>query len=472
MKNEFDNKLTDRGWRSMRRLLDREMPEQRRRRYVIWWPFALLLLSLAGAGGRWWYQAANRPAPAAPVAAPKMTAPVVTTGGGVSVPVEIAGTANSGPGAGNDAKSGIDRQANGTVERRSVKETSREAGTAERRSAQAIREAAFRDPGIAGGGKPALPQAVQPFGENKKIVASSLALVYPAEAIEMNNGDTPALSAPDAFYFEKIKPLPPLNAQKSIVAQTVTASEGCLVGSTVKKHKNTPRWSLGLFAGLASETFSALNGISAGAAVNWQFARRWGVRSGLQYAHYRLSTDQRPVVSLAGLDYTKATGTIVQNSNSSGGGSTPASSASTTVLVPVERLRQLEMPVLAYWQPLRPLRVFAGVSVAYTLSSQASQLNYANNNQVYEASDPSALKNLNALATDKLPRLKTNWQVGAGYRIGRHFELDAFYRNNLGNNPATTDAANLDAYGGFIPDASSGSKGSSHYFLLNGIWFF
>ena len=234
---------------------------------------------------------------------------------------------------------------------------------------------------------------------------------------------------------------------------------------TIKKQATPKHWSFGMTAGLASERFSKLNGFPAGAAVDWQFARKWGLRSGLQYAQYRLSDAERPVVTLDVNSYSEATDNYISFSGSPN--NDPYFDPS--VLVPVEQLKQLEMPVLAWWQPIRPLRIFGGFTTTYNLSAQASQQNYSNN-QFYYANTKVAQDNLNELTSNTLSRWQMNWQVGAGIRIGRHFELDALYKQGF----SKTTSAQFDTDPNSLYDQQwqPRSVGAAHYFLLNGIWFF
>lgn len=464
MKNEFDNKLTDKGWLSMRRLLDREMPERRRRRFV-WWPLALLLLSLAGASSWWlWRQSKTVPVVSPPTEAPKVSEPVVNA----ENQREPGFPAVVGVPANNKRRSSIF----GKEQQPLVQPLTRSVvGVPANNGKENVsgRNPIFREEALGENTKRGGEQVpANPSIEPDKVVASPLNLVYPPEAAEISEASNSTDLSQNTVKIETLEPLP---ARSPDIAGIVTSSESSATSGTIIKKKNDVRWSFGLAAGLASDNFSSLNGFSAGGAVDWRFAGKWGLRSGLQYAQYRLSTDEQPVVSLAAVDYADATGNLVLNS----GTSYPSPSQdldSVSVFVPVERLRQLEMPLLAYWQPLRALRIYGGISVAYNLSAQASEQNYSGN-QYYYAKTQDAKDNLNKLAVSNIQRWQTNLQTGLGLHLGKHFELGAFYKYGLSDLKNGADPGSFDAsFTGGGATESTGQKGATHYFLLNGIWFF
>ena len=436
MKNEFDNKLTDKGWRSMRSLLDREMPEQRRRRRFVWWLSALLLLPV-GLGGWWiWKDTESAPTPTVPEKAPHVQKPALQAG---NQPIRMEST----PG---ETRSQADAIGNTPVSAKGN---------------MAIDEQPHQAP------------AVTETKSSNTTIASTAVLIPDALPIPTSGGNDPmsVLQPVPALltYAPDVLPqsTPAIHSDKPI--GTNPAPVAAFLPETVKKAIGPKRWTLGAGAGLFSENFTAINGFSAGATLNWQFARKWGLRSGLQFAQYRLAANDRPVVTLDAYEYTKATGNLLDL------GTTPISDPVSEVLVPVERLRKLEIPVLAYWQPLRRLRVFSGVTTAYTLSAQASEKNYASNG-VYYADDQLAKSNLNSLTSKTLTRWQLGWQLGAGVLIGKHLELSAFYKRGLSYFDAG-DQAKFEALdnGSFTGQNSSPLKtgnSSNSCFSINGIWFF
>ncbi len=464
MKNEFDNKLTDKGWQSMLHLLDREMPEQRRRRRFAWWLFALFLLPLAGAGG-WWVLRDSEPVDSAPeLETPKVSEP-------------IAESSKNFPKVDNSAFSASGIEANGqdpTNREVALTDNTKHGGEdlttfSRKRSGTNLNNhpatpphSVFSPSGGEASGQDTANREVA-LGENTKHGGEMMFSVNTERSGEnlttfKKLSNLNSLSVVPQFVENEIKNAPKLSTVEPSIA------------ATTKKHTEPKRWHFGLSSGLASENLSALNGFTAGAAIDWQFARKWGLRSGLHYGAYRLSAEERPVVSLDAFDYEEATGNSVDNLNT-GNPSTPNASDPGSVLVPIERLRQLEIPLLAYWQPLRPLRIFGGFSLGYSLSTQASEQNYASG-QLYYANTQDAKSNLNDLAVNNLPRWRTALQTGIGLRFGKHFELDAFYRHGMsGLNKADDTQDNFNPASPNYLSAQSGDF-KNRYFLLQGIWFF
>ena len=441
MKNEFDNKVTDKGWQSMRRLLDLEMPEQRRRRRFGWWPFALLLLPLGGLGG-WWF--AGQPEPEnvtlPPVQAPKLAEPVVT--------IE-KNTEKHDPNSSRTIYSS-DEFSHSSDDSKSSGELSNQSNHSPNNPTSSY--ATFSSDDLK-----SPDESSNPSPNNSKSTYATHSSDDSKSSAELPK-DFPPL--PTSLQFIEKNSKNPINPVPVVA----------YLPEKIKKQPSPKRGSFGLSAGLTSEGFSSLNGFSAGTAVDWRFARKWGLRSGLQYAQYRLPASRRPIVSLEAADYTNATG----NSLNLGGGATPAADQISEVLVPVERLRKLEMPLSAYWQPFRFLRIFSGATTAYTLSAQASEQNYANNSQIVVAGDQLAQKNLNDLTASTLSRWSLDWQIGTGVVIGRHLELNVSYRSAFDNKRDNASDLLFDPgnFSGSSADPQLRSVDANSWFHFTGIWFF
>ncbi len=442
MKNEFDNRLTDKGWRSMRGALDREMPRKRRRRPVAWWWLGvLILIPLAGAGGWWWYrsgkpaQSPDRP----PVEKEVARQPVVDAGSNEG---QIEINTNVQPDKPVTALSAISSAVG--VNKNAFTPTDPDNG----------REEAIGSPdGSPTATSPETPVFTASMPEVSGLPAKMTLLVALPEKERYLRFETSAK---------------PVFSQVSPVEQT-----------GIKKKLNTPRrWSVGLMAGINSENLSGLNGFSSGIAVDWQPLRKWGLRTGIQYARYRPSAQERPVVSLDNTEYADATGNfaVIQDvGNNPGTGNPSTDQSNQKVLVPVDRLQRLEMPLLAFWQPVRSLRLFGGATVSRNLSTDASKQNYANN-KIYVADNKSALENLNNLTSSNLPRWRINTLFGAGLHLGKHFELGVFYQPSFGRsgNGANADSSFNGSFNGSAwPLAgNAGSADLQSRFFLNGILFF
>ncbi|MBK7936920.1 MAG: outer membrane beta-barrel protein [Lewinellaceae bacterium] len=450
MKNEFDNRLTDKGWRSMRQVLDREMPEKRKRRPLIWWWMgAVLLLSLAGAGGWQLHKSAQpKQAPAVPVLKPAPPEPVVQSGDGKkhqtfpsSRPAEPSGPTLTGAFNTAHAKTGANTTA-APANKNPEPATTKSPGTGDPIQVDAI-------PVPVGGPMPEMIVETTPATSMSK--ASPLSPL-PGKLFAMRSQkiNAPALA-----------PITWNNADKT------------------QKHRSPARWSFGLSAGANTERFSSINGFSAGLVADWKPFRKWGFRAGIQYARYKPSAEKRPVVSLGNSEYVEATGnfSVIQDVviPTDTMITTPASQNSESgVLVPVDRLHRLEMPLLTFWQPARFLRLYGGITTSYNLSTKASEQNYANN-KIYFADSKDAINNLNDLTASNLPRWHADLTFGAGVRVGKHLEFNAFYQPRLGSSPNDTS---LDFFGASNGNGSyqlssqSLSTNATSRFFLNGILFF
>lgn len=463
MKNEFDNKLTDKGWSRMQHLLNREMPVQRRRRFV-WWPWLLLLLLGSGAGG-WWLsqkaaadQPATEPAIRPKTAEPVVAAPAASTGGIRPANTAPSATAAQAPQAGVKTQQTTQPSisAKGLTENRMATPATTPLQTTEKQGFSLQ--------------KPVVRNSIG-TSELKPVPVSSSDASGIAEAPVTILPESPLATATIAQKMLSLTALPPANVligpkSQATVLRKVDAP---LTTTTVKPAPQLKRWSFGASAGISSGDFTALNSFSVGALTEFRLSRRWGLRGGLQFAQYNLSAGERPVVSVDAQEYNKATGNDVQDVNIG----LPSSVSQTTVYVPLERTKRLEIPILAYWQPLGGLRMLGGISAGYLLSTRASEMNYANN-QLYLAADQDALSNLSALTARSTSRWNLDWQLGLGWRFGKHFELNAFYKHQFNMNAVKAEGQ-FDP-NGFGTNAVGDNAGTTNYttpsFQLHGIWFF
>jgi hypothetical protein len=454
MNNDIDNKLTDKGWQAMREVLDREMPVQRRRRPVFWWWLGVLLLfPLLLTGGWLWYNQAfgpgniqqtrpvTQPAPRKQASADDSPLAEQVRAPGAAMPLT---TESASPSPANRQASQKGSTPN-PMDIPRLKQTN--AGQA------------FMDQNIV-----ALPGDPAQQRETPRS--------YPVEALPgTDNATLPPVEQKIANGVE-ILPSTAL-PELSIAARAPNFMlVNTPVSTRVHADKTGPRLSFGAMAGMHTDRFTAINGFSAGAVMDWQLASKWGLRTGMQYAQYNPATSSRPYVALEDNIYANATGNFDVVLDNLATPATSPDSQPNPVLVPVDRIGRLEMPVLAYWQPLRPLRIFAGVTGSYSLSLKTSRQGFANA-KVYNADSPSAEKNLSSLATEVLPRWNINLMFGTGFRIGRHFELDAFYRPGFAAGKGF-DAAEITGQnnGAFESSAGPRSVDASSWFFLNGILFF
>ncbi len=182
-------------------------------------------------------------------------------------------------------------------------------------------------------------------------------------------------------------------------------------------------WSYGILAGLNSERLPRVNGGVAGLVIDWQPLRRWGLRAGLQYAVQRLAVDESLVTVISEEAYESTSNSLALFDNSGNYGNIgDFSSINTDILASVRRIHRIEAPLLAYWQPRRALRVYAGASLNHTFLAQTSSRILADN-QVFKVA--TGRDEINRLATERLQTWQVKWQGGLGYRIGRRAEINA-----------------------------------------------
>ncbi|HRI61325.1 MAG TPA: hypothetical protein PK228_16410, partial [Saprospiraceae bacterium] len=265
MKNEFDNNLTDKGWTSMRRLLDREMPEQRRRRFA-WWLFGLLLLPLAGLGGWWLWQQSNPvPAVAPPTEAPKVSEPVVRAENALLSPDESEYPLRLESSSGDNNVSSQNLQSHVSA-----------LGENTRRSEEKVVKSESTSVNGNNMGGQNLKSHPSALGENTRrgedVVSSTstpLTLKEHDAASENPTVTTQLVLYEPVLNIEKIEPLALLPPRQKTVAEAKQVETPFTGDAVIKKKDNKTRWSFGLAAGLATEQFSSLNGYSAGGAVDW-----------------------------------------------------------------------------------------------------------------------------------------------------------------------------------------------------------
>ena len=444
MKQDLDHKLTDKGWADMRKALDREMPERKKRRPVFWWWFGALLLLLAG-GGMW--ALFERSQPQYPVPPPEVEPKAVQPV--VSVPE-------------NEDKVTIDQ-----AESEIKPGTAGHSQNAALASDPAVRQNKPATTNVNDTPMSPMPAITLPDVANTGVVSN-----------RENADHVVATGAPGTKATPSLSALPVeislLSAQRSfdmpVFATAIPPSK-----STVKPHKNA-RWSFGLAAGLRSESFSAVNGFSAGMVLDWQPARKWGLRTGLQYAQYRATGSRPPIIAVNNDQYANATGNlnVVPNFADSLGnpwnGAGTSDTNGTPVLIPVKKLHKLEMPLLAFWQPVRPLRLYGGITATYNLSARASEQNYANET-VFTASNAKELESINSLTSEVLPRFNIEAMLGLGFRFGKRMELNVFYRPAFGNDHSDAVQSNAFLDNSGVNWQPRGTD-SRHLFFLNGILFF
>ncbi len=294
----------------------------------------------------------------------------------------------------------------------------------------------------------------------------------PANTDNFEEANAATLLLPAALPFHAVE----TEQTRSLTdTRTFAATPGSNEAS-IKPLQATPRWGFGLTSAVSTEQFSSLNGLSAGITADWRFARKWGLRTSLLYTRYRPSENKQPVVAVeqtlynnaTGLftdPYTPGTGVVTSNADLQDG----------YVYIPLRKFQQMEMPVMAWWQPIRPLRLYSGVSVNYTFLGQSAAQNFVDN-AVVSLDTNKSQRDAGQVATDELQRWQLDYQLGMGWRLGRHFEVSAFWRSPV-RKIFTRQNDLLNSYNSATEQFSSISTTNSQLprtgrFILQGSWFF
>lgn len=472
MREDQDKKLADKGWQSMQQLLDREMPVEQKRRPFIWWWFGLLLLPLAILGSRaWWQSEPALPAESAP-AVLKTERPVVqqVIENQPAVPEKALVRSDNRP-ATQSAKNADETRV-----------AARQLPAVSRPQRVSVAQAPIRSSSASVQvSEVQINTTTSSPVENIAVAntsASETAAFLPDNAAPANTISIPAETAAAPFLPIALPFHAAETEQTRSLADTRTfaAAPGASEAS-VKPLQTSPRWAFGLTSAVSTDQFSSLNGVSAGITTDWRFARKWGLRTSLLYTRYRPSASKQPVVAVDRVVYDNATGFFPGSYTPpiTGGNNSTADLQEGYVYIPLRKLHQVEMPFMAWWQPVRPLRLYSGVSVNYTFLGQSAEQNFVENAIVSLDSNKSQ-RDAGQVATDELKRWQLNYQLGLGWRLGRHVELSAFWcspvrkiftrQNDLLNsyNSNTEQFSDISTTDTQLPRTGR--------FVLQGSWFF
>lgn len=246
----------------------------------------------------------------------------------------------------------------------------------------------------------------------------------------------------------------------------------------VKKHLDN-RWSFGSTSAISTEQFSTINGFSTGLSVDWNFARKWGLRTGAFYNIHRPQVESRPVASVLSDTYTSSVynDVIVVEVNTghelvNSGGSAYGDSLGNNVFIPVNRLQRLEIPVAVFWQPARPLKIFGGVSLTRTLSTKADRQNYSGA-YILKLASRTAEDGASKLSSSELDKWSADAMLGAGLRLGRMFEVGVSAKMPFSKFPGFARTSKNVINSGFTEHSVSATRNQSRpVFSLYGTLFF
>lgn len=473
MREDLDKKLADKGWQSMQQLLDRDMPTDRKRRPIVWWWLGMLMLPLAILGGRTWWQTETKRPPEHIPALLKTERPVVqhqTEG----LPAESGNASMHSKGT-TPAQTEKSVANTGSVAL-SLPVADRPAMRHASKTTAEVVQAAARTAPVSNS---ALNAVLTP-AENT--AAANTPEAVPTVAVPETQPATATTAGAARDFATALAPLEmPLQAvekENTSPLATRTFAAHTAEEPVIHPQQANPRWAFGLSAAASTERFGYLNALSGGLTADVRFARKFGLRSSVLYTRYRPSPSRQPVVAVEEVQYSNATGLYTgaytdPNGSPSNIYDTPEEEY---VYIPLRKLHRMEMPVLAWWQPSRALRVYSGISMDYTFFGQSAKQNYIDNSLV-TLDSYGRQKSASQVATEKLTRWQFQFQGGLGLRLGRHAELSAFWRAPLHNIfPQRYDLVSFNSSTEQFYDPSQSVNSNAlpqiSRFVLQGSWLF
>lgn len=411
-----DHRLADKGWEQMRSILDKEMPQPRKRRPFLWWWAAAACV----AGICFMYDRDNSGQQQQNILATE-SSPVVTA-------------------EQSDLPHLVQQQSANVTNASTVDKTVSPArvnhsGIA---SSMDIRQSAmppsFTEKGVAG---------TSDFAASETVVSP----VFTPGAQPVTISDEPVSFV--AGVTGKVNALGLLpSAALTIAANVVNPEMPSVPYKPVTKKavvkNNSSKFSFGFTAGANAFQVKQLPGFLGGFTVDLALpGRKFGLQSGLIYRYQVFSGESRPVIPVAYDKYVHATANYdIQPDNF------PNSwlylTANNSILIPVMKSHQIEMPVMLFWQMHTRWRMYGGMTLlrhVWVESAEKGLFTY--DLQVVTTPDDKAAGNLNNVITGQLPAWEKNWQTGLGFKINRRLELNLFYRSAWKGKPLLSDVSRL-----------------------------
>ena len=432
----------------MREMLDREMPVKPRR-ILGWWWVSLLMLPLAVYGG-WQWIGANQVTPEkkeANTEAP--TARVLTE----------TNRSNSLPTAQNPDDP-TQKSLPITVEK-SVLQADQDHGTFSKVKKRVVKA---RSQGTtAEKTKPGQTIALSPI---KTIFSEDLS----PSKVQMA---TPQLPLDLCYY--KPKTVEYQGHSESIPGIVFKQANLNPAKKTIRKH-----WVFGATSAASTEQFNTINGFSTGLTLDWNFARKWGLRTGLLYNIHSPQEKYRPVASIQSNDYsTKVDGNVIfvdvntgQEVFNTANNQAYTDSLSGNVFIPVNRLQRLELPITAFWQATSVLKVLGGLTLNRTFSTKADRQNFSSG-YILQLADQTAADDASKLSSKELGNWSADAMLGIGFSLGRSFELGLAAKmpmNKISGYSTTSNPTAIPSLDNLSVSATR--KISSPVFTLYGTLFF
>lgn len=429
----------------MQEILDREMPVERKRRraFVILYRLAAVLLPLIGA--LTWF--ANDLGPAAAPVSPMEQSVAQHPAAQTAQPGKIA--LNPGENRNNTAGT-TGTTAIGMSETRDsvplANSTTRISATQKR----GVRSGAAEAPPAAIASKETPPAHKQPAKKgtaSHPIVNGAIAPALhataeppadtaPFETVQQGianaaTDEAPVLAATEPNTAQAV-PQPAISAVEP-APEVASGGADTLVQTTMPLappiepvRVKSLQW--GASTGALSDMSARFGGATAGLTLDWKAGQNWGLRSGLAYQYHTLQGNDQPLTTVTTATYAEATGD--QKVFDNGGFVTTAVDLTAPVYVTVTRLHRVEMPLLAYWQPIPKVRLYGGASLGATAYAEVDDQSYKGF-QVYDIKAGTPTRNLNSRVSDQVRSLDVRWNIGASFRVVRSVELGLFFQSPI-----------------------------------------
>ena len=421
----------------MSALLDRKMPQRRRRRVLAWWWLTGLLIPFAGLISWWWLNESSDQQPEQNSHAPKEAS-------------IAAVAASSGWNIAKDSRSTTLRLPTQTQ--------------VSGRSGPMVLRGAEQPPmdyvGVLEA--PIFPADLEPLVKaevQEDEAANSLSFITADPFTRLPAFNHQALEGheyqPDVFC--------PLFQPVFIPAKKIVK----------KPSNNVQKWQVSASLGLSSERFTAVNSVLTGLTIDWQPLRHWGLRSGLMYEYYKPSGIARPIAEVDAMAYADAIRNHAFLHNN--GVYVPGTSEALglDVALPVTLMNRLRAPLLAYWEPLRWMRVYGGASFGYTLGAKTSNKGLAFDNELVASRSSASAYRVNKLATKELPRWQVHLQGGMGLKLGKRCEIGLTYQQSAKMQfKSLFDKRQEEGQLSSNQNRKISSRPNHHFFTLSGAWLF
>jgi hypothetical protein len=200
-----------------------------------------------------------------------------------------------------------------------------------------------------------------------------------------------------------------------------------IVSSSIIEEKKKLLPVFGLTTGVHSINNPIPNGFIGGLVFDYKPIKKIGFRTGINYQYTQIKATQEvaPVVGVEVGEYLHYTQdkTIVD--------STAPPQSSDQFYIPIAKQHKLEIPILAYWQPVDKLRVYGGFTVGRILKVTSSDYTITES-RVHDAQNAKFRdEGANTLVEKLFPKWSLDYQAGLGLPINKRIELNLFVKNSL-----------------------------------------